>query len=43
MVFSIKASILENYRQVSTEDKGDAISTSLVCVGMLWYRTHVEV
>lgn len=34
---------MENYRQVSIDDRGDTISTSVVCVRMLQYKTHVEV
>lgn len=34
---------MENYRQVSIEDKGNTISTSVVCVSLLQCKTHVEV
>lgn len=34
---------MENYRQVSIKDKGNPISTSVVSVRMLQYKTHVEV
>lgn len=34
---------MENYGQVSIEDKRNTISASVVCVRMLQYKTHTEV
>lgn len=39
----LRASIVENYGQVSIEDKRNTISASVVCVRMLQYKTHTEV